>query len=211
MRKQTKPNRNNASKPAKRHSHARRRLLQSLTIGGAAVTVKQLPEQWSRPVLDTAMLPAHSETTMPVAVSLTCEVDGPSQVDSSAGFNVQPATVGESWLRGGTQGTVIVGIDDNQTSTFEFLGLEATLMPPDAGPVTLDVNSGGTGMSVNQGANQTVPPNAGGTARFDLVQAEFNAGNNTIGDSGSLTFNYAASGEDCVINVTFIEVAPFPP
>lgn len=43
---------------------ARRRLLKALTAGGAgAVAVKTLPEQWTKPVVDAVMLPAHAQAT----------------------------------------------------------------------------------------------------------------------------------------------------
>lgn len=43
---------------------ARRRLLKALTAGGAgAAAVKSLPERWTKPVVDTVMLPAHAQAT----------------------------------------------------------------------------------------------------------------------------------------------------
>jgi hypothetical protein len=45
----------------------RRKLLKSLTIGGAAtVTAKSLPGEWKKPVIDTVLLPAHAQTSPPV-------------------------------------------------------------------------------------------------------------------------------------------------
>ena len=44
----------------------RRKLLKSLTLGGAAtVTAKSLPGEWKKPVIDTVLLPAHAQTSPP--------------------------------------------------------------------------------------------------------------------------------------------------
>ena len=47
---------------------SRRKLLKSIAAGsGAIVAGKSLPESWSRPVVDSVMLPAHAQTSfMPV-------------------------------------------------------------------------------------------------------------------------------------------------
>ena len=45
---------------------ARRKLLKSLTLGGAAtVTAKSLPGEWKKPVVNTVVLPAHAQTSPP--------------------------------------------------------------------------------------------------------------------------------------------------
>jgi len=47
---------------------ARRKLLKGLIAGSGAVVVgKSLPENWSRPVVDAVMLPAHAQTSGPTA------------------------------------------------------------------------------------------------------------------------------------------------
>lgn len=43
----------------------RRDLLKALTLGGGAVTVTKLPAQWTTPVVDSVVLPAHAQTTGP--------------------------------------------------------------------------------------------------------------------------------------------------
>ena len=49
----------------KNSSESRRKLLKSIAAGsGAIVAGKSLPESWSRPVVDSVMLPAHAETSM---------------------------------------------------------------------------------------------------------------------------------------------------
>jgi hypothetical protein len=116
-------------------------------------------------------------------------------------------TATNSWLRGSTQGSIIVTFDENQTATFDFRGREATVMPLDAGPVTLNVNASGTGMLLNLGTNQISARGEDGVSQFDTVRAEFNAGNNNAADNGSLTFNYSAAGENCLIDVMFLETS----
>jgi len=45
-----------------KNSSSRRKILKSIAIGGGAVvTAKSLPQQWTKPVLDQVMLPAHAE------------------------------------------------------------------------------------------------------------------------------------------------------
>ena len=48
----------------KKSSESRRNLLKSITAGGGAVIAgKTLPESWSRPVVDSVLLPAHAQTS----------------------------------------------------------------------------------------------------------------------------------------------------
>lgn len=48
----------------KNSSESRRKLLKSIALGsGAVVAGKSLPESWSRPVVDSVMLPAHAQTS----------------------------------------------------------------------------------------------------------------------------------------------------
>jgi len=53
---------------------SRRKLLKSIAAGsGAIVAGKSLPESWSRPVVDSVMLPAHAQTSEVVTYILSCE------------------------------------------------------------------------------------------------------------------------------------------
>jgi len=48
----------------KKSSESRRKLLKSIAAGsGAVIAGKSLPESWSRPVVDSVMLPAHAQTS----------------------------------------------------------------------------------------------------------------------------------------------------
>jgi len=41
----------------------RRNILKALTLGGGAVSLKALPEQWAKPVVDSVLLPVHAGTS----------------------------------------------------------------------------------------------------------------------------------------------------
>ncbi len=48
----------------KKSTDSRRKLLKSIAAGsGAVVAGKSLPESWSKPVIDSVMIPAHAATT----------------------------------------------------------------------------------------------------------------------------------------------------
>lgn len=50
----------------KKSRESRRKLLKSIATGSGAVVVgKTLPESWSRPVVDSVMLPAHAQASLP--------------------------------------------------------------------------------------------------------------------------------------------------
>jgi len=60
----------------------RRKLLKALTLGGGAVTITKLPTTWSKPVLESVMLPAHAQTSglcvLQVHISLKGTFEGGS-------------------------------------------------------------------------------------------------------------------------------------
>jgi len=48
----------------KKSGESRRKLIKSIAVGsGAIITGKSLPESWSRPVVDSVLLPAHAQTS----------------------------------------------------------------------------------------------------------------------------------------------------
>lgn len=73
----------------KKSNDSRRKLLKSLAAGsGAVVAGKSLPKEWSKPVVDSVMLPAHAETTN-CCESIFCSF---SRTDnSSLGITVEGA------------------------------------------------------------------------------------------------------------------------
>lgn len=197
-----------------RHSRSRRRLLQSLAAGGAAVTVKSLPDRWAKPALETSIVPAHAQAS--IAASLTCEIDVPTtNFDGTISFSTTPATSGP-WLTGGQTGTIdnfALSPPTDATVIFDFYHLEATVTPANAGPIILDVDAspGANGgyAAVNQGANQTILPNASGVVDFGtnvVVGFSSNQASTPPNPStASVNFNFNAAGQDCVINVVFAE------
>jgi hypothetical protein len=69
----------------KKSSESRRKLLKSIAAGsGAIVAGKSLPESWSRPVVDSVLLPAHAQTS-PQATTFTQTIR--VDVPDSAGDN----------------------------------------------------------------------------------------------------------------------------
>jgi hypothetical protein len=66
----------------KKSNERRRKLLKSIAAGsGAIVAGKSLPESWSRPVVDSVMLPAHAETSPQTPIPIVC---GPSSLTASS-------------------------------------------------------------------------------------------------------------------------------
>jgi surface protein len=60
----------------------RRKLLKSIALGGGAIAVgKTLPESWTKPVIDSVMLPAHGETS--TTTSLACTAPGTAITDDN--------------------------------------------------------------------------------------------------------------------------------
>jgi len=50
-------------------NESRRKLLKSIAVGtGAVVAGKSLPDMWSRPVVESVLLPAHAQTSAPAAL-----------------------------------------------------------------------------------------------------------------------------------------------
>ena len=63
---------------------SRRKLLKSIAAGsGAIVAGKSLPESWSKPVVDSVMLPAHAQTSQAPPVTPTCVLIQTLTVDST--------------------------------------------------------------------------------------------------------------------------------
>ena len=73
----------------KKSSEKRRKLLKSIAAGsGAIVAGKSLPESWSRPVVDSVMLPAHAQTS-----ALSCSPDPQTVVDDGSGTSTDAIAI----------------------------------------------------------------------------------------------------------------------
>jgi len=195
-----------------RHSRARRRLLQSIAAGGAAISVKPLPDQWAKPLLDVTMLPAHAEAS--VAATLACEVGDvlhtePGDVSGTvSGAPRNPAF--DPPVTGGQTGT----LDNWRSSTTVAFTIQPTanLIPASAGPVTLMVGGQGGALDIDSGNNQVAAVDGDGDANFaDVVVEIVNPTSNTGTFSQIVDFNFSAAGQQCVINVEFNENNVPPP
>ena len=71
----------------KKSSESRRKLLKSIAAGsGAFITGKSIPESWSRPVVDSVMLPAHALTSTGPYAGFADNTVGANSVDSDSTF-----------------------------------------------------------------------------------------------------------------------------
>lgn len=80
----------------KNSSESRRKLLKSIAAGsGAIVAGKSLPESWSRPVVDSVMLPVHAQTSQNLGLSfVSCSSFTPpfGTISGSFPVTITPAT-----------------------------------------------------------------------------------------------------------------------
>jgi len=139
----------------------RRKLLKSIAAGsGAIIAGKSLPESWSKPVVDSVMLPAHAQTspspctpclvaalygegsgcsgiTVDVAIDGTVTVDTPS-LDSPQTDTVDPCAGGAFSVTGNTGGGGSGGGTETISGTVEC-GAQTSMT------VTQTSSGGGTG------------------------------------------------------------------
>lgn len=196
----SEPGSNTTPSPKTRRTLARRRLLHSLAAGSAAVTVKALPSAWTRPLLDTAALPAHAVTTLPADFALSCEV---GDVDSGTAFAVNF----EDPLRGnGARGTVWVTDFGEVPATWGVDNIHAWTDPIDV-PITLNISTVGNA-TIDTGAissNGTQHAGPGDTLDFGQLSVTLQDGDT---DEGTVDFTFSAGGRSCSIDIVFSE---FPP
>lgn len=104
----------------KNSSESRRKLLKSIAVGsGAIVAGKSLPESWSRPVVESVLLPAHAITSSPNNPDNPDNPDNPN--DSCTDCGVQLLTEGIGGLPAWNSLLVIYNFDINSYK-FENVG-----------------------------------------------------------------------------------------
>lgn len=122
---------NQVSKNTNRHSRGRRELLKALTAGSSAVVVaKVAPEEWTKPVVDSVLLPAHAQAT-PMGVTTLVATVGSIDEDNPLGSFTNlggPFNTGVAFATDfGADGVPGDSIDD-----MIFSGVSAELDPPPA-------------------------------------------------------------------------------
>jgi len=204
-----------------RHRRARRRVLQSIAAGGATITVKAMPEKWSKPVLDTAMLPVHAQSTCE-AETLTCTVTNITfAAEGLATGSVSPS-VPITGPAGSALVDVLLHVTGFQTcptlpSTIQqvdsaTLALSAQVNPPCA-PVRLSTSmTGSDDYQVNAGASQNgVVNTTTGVVSFSNVVVgiqAFSLTTSTVAQTSStanLNLEFASGASTCIIGIEFNE------
>jgi hypothetical protein len=168
------------STPA-RHTAARRQLLKTLTIaGGAIATGKALPEQWTKPLVDSAVLPVHAAATYPLTLLAQVEVDkaGPDGTDEGALDNADQGEDGDGdaysvVLDAGTNN--IDAMDDDGWSSDESVRLSIIgTVNPHTAAHTISATAAvtqGTGSLVNTPPANVSTDIADGTFAFGDVDS----------------------------------------
>ena len=189
-----------------RYAVSRRRLLQSLAAGGAAVTVKVLPEQWAKPMLESTTLPAHAVTTLPADFSLTCEVGG---FDTSSDEPFETSFDGNLVTEANSPGALWPLISDSLPITFTIDNLNATTDPV-AVPISLSIGASGEAV-IDTGGTATVPHDApnGNTTDFGVLEVTLND-SGPDSTEGTVDFNFSAGGQTCEIDLVFLEYPAAP-
>ena len=171
--------------PSAKRLVKRRMMLKSVVAGGGAVTIKGLPGEWAKPVVDSVIIPSHAattgtstqggttappgSTTRPPVCDVVCRVSTRSQ--SGEGFGNKTFT-----SPGGTYSYVGTG-KTNETGKLFVDAIEFEVDPPGCitGLVDIDV-------SIQGDANDD-PANG-----FDA----FTIAPQIIGDDGKAQFGTAA-------------------
>jgi len=91
--------------------NARRALLKSLATGGGVVVAgKILPDEWSKPAVESVVLPTHAQTSPPECCNIAGLFCG--DVVSSQDFPNQPIQVSVS-----ADGTVVIDLPRGESAT----------------------------------------------------------------------------------------------
>lgn len=215
-----------ASTPNRYHN-ARRRLLQSLVAGGAAVTVKNIPQQWAKPVLDAGVLPAHAQATCQVE-SLSCSFDGLNGSVTGTFDETDPLGINPSLPIDGPGSATVAGWSDGYLGTCGLdaqtvdgivssatLSFSATVNPPcEIVDLEADLSNSGSDASdpslwnVSSGGNQSgvVDPDSGAVSFSNVVIGYTQPTTATDEDRDAvLDISIRSGGAQCTIDITFTE------
>ena len=160
------------SEKIKRSKQTRRNILKSMAIGsGAVASAKAVPEQWTKPVLNSLILPAHGQTSPLCEFSATSEVLQNPDVPVSLGTFDFPGSE-----------TVLIGSDADLT-----FNVEAMVTPG----ITDDFTLSATSDDVDFGGfpQNAAPDPTNGQLNFTSL--------NTGAFLGEITFTITPDVEDC--------------
>jgi len=205
----------------KRHSRARRRLLQSLAASGTAVTVKALPQNWAKPVLDATLLPVHAVSTC-VAETVSCQVSTIDHTSNDSGPDLPglPLIGGNNNTTDGTIRGIVDPGNPECGSLAQFdgitdqvsLAVSATVNPPCAATLLASLADTDGVYSLESPASQpgVVDPVTGVVA-FPAVLvgidvAGFTVETNNQTANADLDLRVRVAGvQDCIIDIRFTE------
>ena len=159
------------SEKIKRSKQTRRNILKSMAIGsGAVASAKAVPDQWTKPVLNSLILPAHGQTSPTCEFNATAEVfEEGDDLFSLGAFDFPGA------------GTVFPGVSDLVFS------VEAMVTPGITDDFTLSATTDATDFD-GFPQNAAPDPNNG--------QLTF-TGLNTGPFLGTITFTITPDADDC--------------
>ncbi len=136
--------RNKTNEKEKINIGKRRRILKALATGtGAVATVKLAPEKWTKPVVDSVLLPAHAQTTVvPTTAAPTTAAPTTTAAPLTYAINCASSNDGLTCQIGGN-GELIVELNGNITGTGPDL-TGAVLNVDFTAIVNPQIGSGGT-------------------------------------------------------------------
>lgn len=152
--------------------HGRRRLVQLLTVGGVAGTAAALPKIWSKPVVDSVLLPTHAQSSVPAPPS------GPMVGSIGGGGGITARDTGDIGSLAAAGKPVLdflipeAEAQSNGSSTDAFGQCITVTASEEDGPVTVEITNVGsnTGTLMGRAFNVTISHFTGNY----IVQGECN-------------------------------------
>lgn len=171
----------------KKSSESRRKLLKSIAAGsGAVIAGKSLPETWSRPVVDSVILPSHAQTS---PAALSC--------------------IGTTDTTPSGEGGIILNFDGNSTCAFFNATGPGDVVPDTMLIIDLDQLSD-TDIVLDQGANwvpqSQITDVPSGTYTFTVTRAvNPNAG---MAFNATVTFSTSGTNPNKSLTATLDNLVP---